>query len=105
MRTLRSSIPNESRRAAAQRERGTLMTELRRMPWTLMLRSRLALTLALGALSGVIAAGALAQSAGKSSSYIGKLEGPQVVTDAATATQTFQEAPPPDDLWTAGQLP
>ena len=81
------------------------MTELRRMPWTRMLRSRLALTLAIGALSGVIAAGALAQSAGKTSSYIGKLEGPEVVTDAAKAPKTFKEAPQLAELVKAGKLP
>src|SRR5207247_11022282 len=105
MRTLRSSIPNESRRAVAQRERGTLMTELRRMPWTRMLRARLALTRAIGALSGVIVAGALAQSEGKTSSYIGKLEGPEVVTDAAKAPKTFKEAPQLAELVKAGKLP
>ena len=81
------------------------MTELRRMPWKRMLRSRLTLTLAIGALSGVIAAGALAQSAGKTSSYIGKLEGPEVVTDAAKAPKTFKEAPQLAELVKAGKLP
>src|SRR4029453_617403 len=105
MRTFRSSIPNESRREAAQRERGTLMTELRRMPWKRMLRSRLALTLAIGALSGAIAAGALAQSGGKTTSYIGKLEGPEVVTDPAKAPRTFKEAPQLPGLARGGKLP
>ena len=81
------------------------MTELRRMPWKRTLRSRLTLTLAIGALSGVIAAGALAQSGGKTSSYIGKLEGPEVVTDAAKAPKTFKEAPQLAELVKAGKLP
>jgi hypothetical protein len=42
-------------------------------------------------LSGLIAAGALAQGAGKS--LIGKLEGPEVVTDSAKFPKTFKEAP------------
>src|SRR5881397_1134081 len=103
MRTFRSSLPSESRRA--QRERGTLMTELRRMPWKRTLRSRLTLTLAVGALSGVVAAGALAQGGGKTSSYIGKLEGPEVVTDPAKAPKTFKEAPQLAELVKAGKLP
>src|SRR5499425_2805018 len=70
-----------------------------------MLRSRLALTLAIGALSGAIAAGALAQSGGKTTSYIGKLEGPEVVTDSAKAPKTFKEAPQLAELVKAGKLP
>ena len=56
-----------------------------------------------GALSGVVAAGALAQSAGKS--LIGKLEGPEVVTDAAQIPKTFKEAPQLAELVKAGKLP
>ena len=70
-----------------------------------MLRSRLALTLAIGALSGAVAAGALAQSGGKTTSYIGKLEGPEVVTDPAKAPKTFKEAPQLAELVKAGKLP
>ena len=81
------------------------MTELRRMPWKRTLRSRLALTLVIGALSGVVAAGALAQGGGKTSSYIGKLEGPEVVTDPAKAPKTFKEAPQLAELVKAGKLP
>jgi peptide/nickel transport system substrate-binding protein len=61
--------------------------------------------LAIGALSGAIAAGALAQSGGKTSSYIGKLEGPEVVTDPAKAPKTFKEAPQLAELVKAGKLP
>src|SRR5262245_64206901 len=82
------------------------MTRERRPPFMLkrMLRSRLALTLAIGLLSAVIAAGALAQGGGKTS-YIGKLEGPEVVTDAAKAPKTFKEAPQLAELVKAGKLP
>jgi len=80
------------------------MTELRRMPWKRTLRSRLTLTLAIGTLSGVIAAGALAQNAGKST-FIGKLEGPEVVTDAAKLPKSLKEAPQLAELVKAGKLP
>src|SRR5438034_3929257 len=68
------------------------------------LRSRLTSVLAVGVLSGVIAVGALAQTAGKSS-LIGKLEGPEVVTDAAKMPKTFKEAPQLAALVKAGKLP
>jgi len=58
--------------------------------------------LAVAVLGGV--AGALAQSAGKSS-LIGKLEGPEVVTDAAKAPKAFKEAPQLAELVKAGKLP
>src|SRR5712692_363784 len=67
-------------------------------------RSRLMAALVVGALSAVIAAGALAQSAGKSA-LIGKLEGPEVVTDAAKIPKTFKEAPQLAALVKAGKLP
>src|SRR5687767_15648836 len=54
-------------------------------------------------LSGLIAAGALAQGAGKS--LIGKLEGPEVITDATKAPKTFKEAPQLAALVKAGKLP
>jgi len=60
--------------------------------------------LAVAALGGVVAAGALAQTAGKSS-LIGKLEGPEVVTDAAKLPKTFKEAPQLAELVKAGKLP
>src|SRR5438552_4062491 len=50
--------------------------------------SRLTAVLAVILLSGAIAVGALAQSAVKSS-LVGKLEGPEVVTDAGKAPKTF----------------
>src|SRR5499426_4570088 len=83
------------------------MTRERRPRFMLkrMLRSRLALTLAIGALGGLITAGALAQSGGKTTSYIGKLEGPEVVTDPAKAPKTFKEARQLAELVKAGKLP
>ena len=63
------------------------MRPLRLQPRTL--RSRITVALVTAALSGVIAAGALAQSAGKTT-LIGKLEGPEFVTDAAKAPKTFK---------------
>src|SRR5258706_9791640 len=60
--------------------------------------------LAVAALGGVVAAGALAQTVGKSS-LIGKLEGPEVVTDAAKLPKTFKEAPQLAELVKAGKLP
>jgi peptide/nickel transport system substrate-binding protein len=58
--------------------------------------------LVVGVLSAVIAAGALAQSGSK---LIGKLEGPEVVTDAAKFPKTFKEAPQFAALVKAGKLP
>src|SRR5262245_8674025 len=83
------------------------MTRERRPPFMLqsMLRSRLALQLAIGTLSGAIVAGDRAQSGGKTTSYIGKLEGPEVVTDPAKAPKTFREAPQLAELVKAGKLP
>src|SRR3989475_10377542 len=84
------------------------MTELRRMPRKRTLRSRLtvALTVALtvGALSAVVAVPALAQNASKSA-LIGKLEGPEVVTDAAKLPKSLKEAPQLAELVKAGKLP
>src|SRR5687767_10163065 len=54
-------------------------------------------------LSGLIAAGALAQGAGKS--LIGKLEGPEAITDSAKAPKAFKEAPQLAELVKAGKLP
>jgi peptide/nickel transport system substrate-binding protein len=67
-------------------------------------RSRLTAILVVGALSAVIAVGALAQSAGKST-LIGKLEGPEVVTDSAKFPRTFKEAPQLAEQVKAGKLP
>jgi len=59
--------------------------------------------LAVAALGAVVAAGALAQT-GKSS-LIGKLEGPEVVTDASKLPKAFKEAPQLAELVKAGKLP
>ncbi|PYO21666.1 MAG: twin-arginine translocation pathway signal, partial [Candidatus Rokuibacteriota bacterium] len=67
------------------------------------LRSRLTLALVAGAVSAVVAAGALAANTGKS--LIGKLEGPEVVTDPAKFPKTFTEAPQLAELVKAGKLP
>src|SRR5262245_34899355 len=53
-------------------------------------RSRVLIALVVGVLGCVIAVGAFAQSGGK---LIGKLEGPEVVTDPAKAPKTLKEAP------------
>src|SRR5437899_5858045 len=85
-------------------ERGTRMTELRRTLRKRTLRSRLTVALAVGALSAVVAVAALAQSAGKSA-LIGKLEGPEVVTDPAKFPRSLKEAPQLAALVKAGKLP
>src|SRR5678816_1803961 len=66
------------------------------------LRTRLAAVLVVSAFSGVVAAGALAQTG---TSLIGKLEGPEVVTDASKFPKTFKEAPQLAALVKAGKLP
>src|SRR2546427_6831823 len=78
------------------------MTELRRTLRLRTLRSRLTAALVVGALSVVIAAGALAQS---KSALIGKLEGPEVVADPTKFPKTFKEAPQLAELVKAGKLP
>jgi peptide/nickel transport system substrate-binding protein len=67
-------------------------------------RSRLSVAFVIAALSLVIVVGALAQGGGKTS-LIGKLEGPEVVTDAAKMPKTFHEAPQLAALVKAGKLP
>src|SRR3989442_6702914 len=74
-----------------KRERGSVMTE----------RWRVALVA--GVLSAVVAVGPLA--AASRSSLIGKLEGPEVVTDPAKFPKTFKEAPQLAELVKAGKLP
>ena len=74
-----------------------------RRPRTRTLRSALTLILAGALLSAVAAAGALAQ--GGKSSLIGKLEGPEVVTDSAKWPKAFKEAPQLAELVKAGKLP
>ncbi|HEY7542257.1 MAG TPA: ABC transporter substrate-binding protein, partial [Methylomirabilota bacterium] len=66
-------------------------------------RFNLTIALAAAALTGMLAAAAIAQNAGKS--LIGKLEGPEVVTDAAKLPKTFKEAPQLAALVKAGKLP
>ena len=63
------------------------MTELWRARKTATLRWRFAALLVVLAMVGVLAAGALAQ--GGKSGLIGKLEGPEVVTDSANAPKAF----------------
>src|SRR5437763_16573537 len=67
-----------------------------------MLRSRLTIALAVAAVGIVAAAGALAQS---KSTLIGKLEGPEVVTDSSKFPKTFKEAPQLAEQVKAGKLP
>jgi peptide/nickel transport system substrate-binding protein len=80
------------------------MNELWRKPWIRTLRSRLTVTLVAGVLTGVIVAGALAQSGGKGT-LVGKLEGPEVVADPAKAPKRLKEAPQLAELVKAGKLP
>src|SRR5438093_3837032 len=67
-------------------------------------RSRFTVTFVVGALVCLVAAGALAQVASKRS-LIGKLEGPEVVTDPAKLPKTFKEAPQLAELVKQGKLP
>src|SRR6059036_816238 len=82
---------------------GSVMSELWRPRRICTLRSRLTLALVAGAVSAVVAAGALAANTGKS--LIGKLEGPEVVTDPTKFPKTFTEAPQLAELVKAGKLP
>jgi len=79
------------------------MSELWRTRRICTLRSRLTLALVAGAVSAVVVAGALAANTGKS--LIGKLEGPEVVTDPTKFPKTFTEAPQLAELVKAGKLP
>ena len=67
-----------------------------------MLRSRRTIALVVAAVGVVAAAGALAQS---KSTLIGKLEGPEVVTDSSKFPKTFREAPQLAEQVKAGKLP
>src|SRR5688500_14530356 len=80
------------------------MSELPRTPRTQRIRFRLSVALVVGALSGVVAVGALAQVASKTA-LIGKLEGPEVVTDPAKLPRAFKEAPQLAEQVKAGKLP
>ncbi len=79
------------------------MTEDNRTPRARMLRSRFTIALVVGALSIMVAAGAVAQM-GKSA-LIGKLEGPEVVTDPAKQPKQLKEAPQLAEMVKAGKLP
>src|SRR5262249_24588614 len=68
------------------------------------LRSRLILALVVATLTGVVAVGALAQSASKTT-LIGKLEGPEVITDPGKVPKTYREARQRAELVKAGKLP
>src|SRR2546428_611390 len=68
------------------------------------LGSRFTVTFVVGALVCLVAAGALAQVASKSS-LIGKLEGPEVVIDPAKLPRQLKEAPQLAALVKAGKLP
>ena len=78
------------------------MVDLGRMPRTRQRRSRFLIALLVGLFTTMVVAGAMAQ-AGKS--LIGKLEGPEVVTDPAKLPKTLQEAPQLAALVKAGKLP
>ena len=80
------------------------MSKCRRKVQIRTVRSRLTVVLVAAILCGAIAAGALAQSAGKST-LIGKLEGPEVVTDPAMFPKSFSESPQLTALVKAGKLP
>ncbi len=80
------------------------MTKLWPGPRMRTLRSRLTVVVVVAVLCGAIAAGALAQGAGKST-LIGKLEGPEVVTDPAKFPKTFNESPLLAAQVKAGKLP
>src|SRR5438094_6803690 len=80
------------------------MSKCRRKVQIRTVRSRLTVVLVAAILCGAIAAGALAQSAGKST-LIGKLEGPEVVTDPARFPKSFSESPQLTALVKAGKLP
>jgi peptide/nickel transport system substrate-binding protein len=79
------------------------MTDLGRTPRTRQRRFRIVMALVVGLLTTVLAAGALAQMA--KSGLIGKLEGPEVVTDPAKFPKTLKEAPQLAALVKAGKLP
>src|SRR5262249_42499308 len=66
--------------------------------------SRFTAILVASLLSGARGVGALAQGPSKSS-LMGKLEGPEVVTDAGKAPKTFKEAPQLAEQVKAGKLP
>ena len=80
------------------------MTKLWPGPRMYSRRPRLTAVVLVALLCGAMAAGALAQGGGKSS-LIGKLEGPEVVTDPAKFPKSFNESPQLAALVKAGKLP
>jgi peptide/nickel transport system substrate-binding protein len=80
------------------------MTKLWRTLRAGTLRSRLTVALLVGPLIAVVAVAALAQVASQSP-LIGKLEGPEVVTDPAKFPKALKEAPQLAEQVKAGKLP
>src|SRR3989442_293276 len=78
------------------------MTQLWRTPRRGTLRSRLTIALLVALLTALVAAGALAQS---KSALIGKLEGPELITDPGKFPKTFKEAPQLAERVRPGRLP
>src|SRR5262252_4153729 len=79
------------------------MIDLRGALRTRTPRIRLSVLLLAMALSGAVAVGALAQVS--KSALIGKLEGPEVVTDPAKFPKSFKEAPQLAEQVKVGKLP
>ena len=75
---------------------------------TFRIRSLLAVAILVLTVNGVVERGGGAGTASEGSvgsSLIGKLEGPEVITDPAKFPKTFREAPPLAELVKAGRLP
>ena len=79
------------------------MVDLGRKPRTRQRRSRFLIALLVGLFTTMVVAGALAQAS--KSGLIGKLEGPEVVTDPAKFPKALNEAPQLAALVKAGKLP
>jgi peptide/nickel transport system substrate-binding protein len=80
-----------------------VMVDLGRKPRTRQRRSRFLIALLVGLFTTMVVAGALAQAS--KSGLIGKLEGPEVVTDPAKFPKALNEAPQLAALVKAGKLP
>src|SRR5256712_14150415 len=91
----------DQRRGSSRIKGGRVMTQLWRTPRRGTLRSRLTIALLVALLTALVAAGALAQS---KSALIGKLEGPEAITDPAKIPDTFKDAPQLAEQGKAGQL-
>jgi peptide/nickel transport system substrate-binding protein len=75
---------------------------------TFRIRSLLAVALLVLTVNGVVARGVAAgapTAGGGGSPLIGKLEGPEIITDSAKFPKNFNEAPPLAELVKAGKLP